>query len=177
VDSTSVSLLFTAATLMVTLAGFSILFLVIRQAIGQQLSAVDLFLTRAVITLLFTITAGALLPAVLGLYGIAASWVWKISALLFGVPMLTMLLTYRRRRIAATGKPPTLFGHVVLLGLGSTINLAMLVFVVGNFYNMAAVYITAVLVNFFILAFTFVHALAIIPREQVGGPASGIERV
>ena len=53
----------------------------------------------------------------------------------------------------------------------------MLVFVVGNFYNMAAVYITAVLVNFFILAFTFVHALAIIPREQVLGPTPGIERV
>ena len=51
------TLLFTSATLMVTLAGFSILFLVIRQAIGQQLSAVDLFLTRAVIALLFTMTA------------------------------------------------------------------------------------------------------------------------
>ena len=170
-DSTGATLLFTSATLMVTLAGFSILFLVIRQAIGQQLSAVDLFLTRAVITLLFTITAGALLPALLGLYEITESWVWKIAALLFGVPMLVMLLTYRRRRIAATGKSPTLFGYVVLLGLGSATNVAMLVFVLGNFQDMAAVYITAVLLNFFIIAFTFVHALAIIPRERTDGPS------
>jgi hypothetical protein len=84
--------------------------------------------------------------------------------------MLAMLLTYRRRRTAATGKPLTLFGYVVLLGLGSATNVAMLVFVLANFHNTAAVYITAVLGNFFILAFTFVQALAIIPRERAGGP-------
>jgi hypothetical protein len=83
--------------------------------------------------------------------------------------MLAMLLTYRRRRTAATGKPPTLFGYVVLLGLGSATNVAMLVFVLA-IHNTAAVYITAVLGNFFILAFTFVQALAIIPRERAGGP-------
>ncbi len=151
---------------MVTFAGFSILFLAVRQTTGKQLSPVDIFLTRNLVALLFTMTAGALLPAILGLYKIPEVGVWKISALAFGLPMLAQLLTYRRRRIKATGKPPTFVGHVVLIGSGSVSLVAMIVYVFGNFEYIAAAYITALIANFFILAFTFVQAIGIILSES-----------
>lgn len=164
-EITGASFLFTSATLMITFAGFSILFLAVRQTTGKRLSSVDIFLTRNLVALLFTMAAGALVPSLLGFYRTPEVWIRKISALAFGLPMLAQLLTYRRRRIAQTGKPPTLVGHVVLIGLGSVSVVAMIIYMFGNFEYIAGAYITALIANFFILAFTFVQAIGIILHE------------
>ena len=49
-------------------------------------------------THIFVLTAGALLPALLALYGIQETWIWCGSGVLFELPMLFLQVTYPRRR-------------------------------------------------------------------------------
>lgn len=161
------SLLYTLATLMVTFAGFSALLLMIRQAAGAQLSPLDRFLTRTVVGNLFVLTAGALLPPLLQLYGLADVWVWRASAILFGIPYLAILLTFPHRRVAATGHRPPPFVQATFIWLGSASLVAMIVYVLANLGHSAAVYMTALALNFFTLALAFVIALEVILAQPV----------
>lgn len=103
----------------------------------------------------------------LDLYGIPEAWIWRASALIFGLPMLVLLLTFPRRRIAAAGKAPPPLVLVTFVGLGSASLVAMIGYVLGNFEHKAAVYITALTINFFTLAHSFVIALEVILRQPV----------
>jgi hypothetical protein len=69
------ALLYTLAAMMITFAGFAALLLIIRQAAGAPLSALDRFLTRTIVGHFFWIAAGALFPPVLSLYDIPEPWV------------------------------------------------------------------------------------------------------
>jgi len=157
--------LYTLATLMITFAGFAALLLIIRQTAGAKLSDLDRFLTRTTIGNALVLTGGALLPMLLNLYEVPEMWLWKASALIFGLPMVALLLTFPRRRAAATGKPPPPLVLVMFVGLGSLALIAMIVDVLGNFGHQAAAYITALTVNFFTLAAAFVIAIEVILRQ------------
>lgn len=164
-DFVGASLLYTLATLMVTFAGFSALLLIVRQAAGAGLSSLDRFLTRTVVGHLFVLTAGALLPALLSLYELPDAWIWKCSAVIFGLPYLILLLTFPHRRLAATGRPTPRIVLVTFIGLGSVSLITMIGYVVGDFAHKVAAYASALTVNFFALAFAFVIALDVILRE------------
>lgn len=88
--------------------------------------------------------------------------------MLFGLPMLALLLTYQRRRIAATGKaaPPLIV--VIFISIGSLSLAAMIGYVFGNFAHPAAAYVSAITVNFLTHAFAFVTALDVILSQQAG---------
>jgi hypothetical protein len=149
------ALLYTLATLAVTLAGLAALLIILRQAAGGALNALDRFIARTVVGHLFVIMGGALLPPVLALYGLSDAWVWKSSALAFGLPMLAVLLTYQRRRIARTGQaaPPVI--AVVMMGLGSASIAAMIGYVFAGLAHPEAAFISAVGINFLTHAFSF----------------------
>jgi hypothetical protein len=70
-------LLYTLAGPMITFAGFSALLLSVRQAAGSRLSLLDRYLAKTVMTYIFVLMAGALLPALLALYGIQEKWIWR----------------------------------------------------------------------------------------------------
>src|SRR5450631_4560630 len=99
------AVLYTLAGLMTTFAGFSALLLSVRQAAGARLSLLDRYLAKTVMTYIFVLTAGALLPALFALYDIQEKWIWRGSAVLFALPMLSLQVTYprRRRRVAGEG--------------------------------------------------------------------------
>lgn len=159
--------LYTLAGLMITFAGFSALLLTVRSAAGAKLSLLDRFLARTVMTNIFVLTAGALLPALLSLYEVPEPWNWRISSVLFALPMLSLQATYPSRRLKAVGKkpPPEVFAVLVVLGFVAT--LAMLVYVqVGLPYG-AAVYITAVTIDFFSVTFAFLMALEVIMKQPI----------
>jgi len=137
------------------------------------LSATDRFLTRTVVGNLFVLTGGALLPMLLSLYDIPEPWIWKTSALLFGLPMLAILLTFPHRRVAATGHAPPRVILVVFVGLGSLALAAMIAAVFALPEYRAAAYITAITINFFTLAFAFVVALEVILREPIDRKPNG----
>jgi hypothetical protein len=157
--------LYILAGLMITFAGYSALLLALRPAAGARLSQLDRYLAKTVMTYIFVLTAGALLPALLALYGIQEKWIWQISSVVFALPMLSLQVTYpiRRRKAVGKGPPPSIFA--VLVVLGSAVTLAMLGYVAEGLPNSAAVYITGLTVDFFTVVFGFVIALDVIMRQ------------
>jgi hypothetical protein len=160
------TLLYTLAGLMVTFAGFSALLLAIRPASGAKLSLLDRYLAKTVMTYTFVLTAGALLPALFALYDIQEKWIWQGSAVLFGLPMLSLQVTYplRRRKVAGEGPPPAIFAVFVVFG--SAVTLAMLGYVLEGQYS-AAAYITALTIDFFTVVFAYVIALDVIMQQPM----------
>ena len=159
------ALLYTLATLMITFAGFSALLFVIRQAAGAKLSLLDRFIVRNVMTYAFTLTAAALLPALLALFDVEEPWLWRASGVIFALPMLALQMTYslRRRKAVGTAAPPAIFAVFVVFG--SAVTLAMLVYVLVAVQYGAAVYITALTIDFFTVVFGFVSAFDIIMQQ------------
>jgi hypothetical protein len=159
------SFLYTLAGLMITFAGFSALLLTLRPAAGAKLSLLDRFLARTVMTYIFVLTAGALLPALFALFDIQEKWIWRGSGVLFALPMLFLQVTYprRRRKVVGQGPPPAIFAVLVILG--SAVTLAMLCYVLEGLQYSAAAYITALTIDFFTVVFGFVVALEVIMRQ------------
>jgi hypothetical protein len=166
--------LYTLAGLMITFAGFSALLLTLRPAAGARLSLLDRYLAKTVMTYIFVLTAGALLPALLALYDIQEKWIWRDAGVLFALPMLSLQVTYprRRRKVVGTGPPPGIFA--VLVVLGSAVTLTMLGYILEGVQYGAAAYITALTIDFFTVIFGFVVALDVIMQQPMdaGEPRS-----
>jgi hypothetical protein len=162
--------LYTLAGLMITFAGFSSLLLAVRPAAGAKLSLLDRYLAKTVMTYMFVLTAGALLPALLSLYGVQEKSIWRDSTVLFALPMLSLQITYpfRRRRVIGTGPPPAIFAVFVVLG--SAVTLAMLGYVLGGLQYCAAVYITGLTIDFFTVVFGYLVALDVIMQQPAEVP-------
>jgi hypothetical protein len=79
--------------------------------------------------------------------------------------MLSLQVTYprRRRKVIGKGPPPPIFAVLVVLGSAAT--LATLVYVLLGLPYSAAVYITGLTVDFFTVAFAFVTALDVIALD------------
>src|SRR5271155_344672 len=103
---------------MITFAGFSALLLAVRPAAGARLSLLDRYLAKTVMTHIFVLLAAALLPALFALYDIQESWVWRGSAVLFALPMLSLQIPYphRRRKVVGDGPPFAIFAVLVVCG-------------------------------------------------------------
>ena len=152
------TLLYTLAGLMVTFAGFSSLLLILRQGAGAKVSLLDRYLARTVMMYFFVLAAAALLPALLALYDIQETWIWRGSAVLFALPMLSLQVTYprRRRKAVGEGSPPVIFAVFVVLG--SAVTLAMLAYILAGLQYGAAAYITALTIDFFTVIFTVIFS-------------------
>jgi hypothetical protein len=162
--------LYTLAGLMITFAGFSALLLFLRQAAGARVSLLDRYLAKTVMTYVFVLTAGALLPALLALYDIPEDWVWRGAGVLFALPMLYLQVTYpsRRRKVVGIGPPPAIFAVFVVLGSAAT--LAMLGYILSGLPYGGAAYVTALTVDFFTVIFGFVTAIEVIMLQPIEAP-------
>jgi len=172
-DIKGASLLYTLATLMITFAGFSALLLTLRPATGAKISLLDRYLAKTVMTYIFVLAAGALLPTVLALYNIPEKWIWQGSAVLFGVPMLSLQVTYPYRRTKVVGIPPPAAIIAVFVVLGAVVTLAMLSYILDGLPYTAAAYITGLTVDFFTVLFAYMVALDVIMQQ----PADAHERI
>jgi len=159
--------LYTLAGLMITFAGFSALLLALRPAAGARLSLLDRFLAKTVMTHIFVLTAAALLPALFALYGVPETWIWRDCGVLFALPMLSLQLTYPRRRRNLVGKGPPLPIFVVFVVLGAAVTLAMLGYVLAGLQYSAATYIAALTIDFFTTAFAFLIAADVIMQQPM----------
>ena len=84
--------------------------------------------------------------------------------------MLSLQVTYPRRRRKVVGNGPPLPIFAVFVVLGSAVTLAMLGYVlVGRQYSSAA-YITALTIDFFTVIFGFVTALDVIMQQPIEVP-------
>ncbi len=169
-ELTGEAFLYALAGLMVTFAGFSALLLTLRPAAGAKLSLLDRYLARTVMCYIFVMTAGALLPPLLALYGVEEPWIWRSSSVLFALPMLSLQVTYpyRRRRVVGKGPPPSIFAVFVVAGSASTAT--MLAYVLAGFPHGAAAYITSLTVDFFTVIFGYLVALEVIMEQPTDIP-------
>jgi hypothetical protein len=164
------TLLYALAGLMITFAGFSVLLLTLRPAAGARLSLLDRYLAKTVMTYIFVLTAAALLPPLFALYDVQEKWIWRGSAVLFALPMLSLQVSYphRRRKVVGEGPPPAIFAVFVVLG--SAVTLAMLAYVLAGLQYAAAAYITALTIDFFTVVFGYVIALDVIMQQPMEVP-------
>jgi hypothetical protein len=118
-------------------------------------------------TYVFVLSAAALLPPLFALYDIPEKWIWRDSGLLFGLPMLSLQVTYplRRRKVVGQGPPPAIFAVFVVLG--SAVTLAMLGYVLAGLPYSSAAYITALTIDFFTVAYAFVTAVDVIMQQPM----------
>ncbi len=167
------SYLYTLAALMITFSGFSALLLFVRPAAGAKLSLLDRYLAKTVMTYVFFLTAGALLPALFGLFEVQETTIWRGAGVLFGLPMLALQASYpyRRRQRVGAGPPPPIFAVFVVLG--SAITSAMIVCVLAGTPHDGAIYIAALTADFFTVIFGFLTALEIILQQ----PMEAVERM
>ncbi len=163
------TLLYTLATLMITFAGFSALLYVVRQAAGGKLSLLDRYIARNVLAYTFVLTGAALLPVLFALFGVEETLIWRVSGVLFAVPMLALQATYPIRRRKAVGSAPPFAIYAVFVVLGSLVTLTMLFYVLAATQYSPAVYITTLTVDFFTVVFGFVNALDIIMQQPTDG--------
>jgi hypothetical protein len=166
-ESKAATFLYTLAGLMITFAGFSALLLALRPAAGAKLSLLDRYLAKTVMTHIFVLTAAALLPALFDLYDLPEKWIWRDSAVLFALPMLSLQVTYpsRRRKVVGNWPPPPVFAVFVVLG--AIVTLAMLGYVLAGCPYSAAAYITALTIDFFTVIFGFLIALDVIMQQPM----------
>ncbi|HXB98344.1 MAG TPA: hypothetical protein VNZ54_09835 [bacterium] len=169
-DVKGATYLYTLAGLMITFAGFSALLLAVRPASGARLSQLDKYLAKTVMTHLFVLTAGALAPPLLALYDVQEARIWRVAALLFALPMLSLQVTYPFRRRQAIGQGPPLAILAVFVVLGAAVTLAMLAYVLGGFPCAGAAYITALTADFFTVTYAFVVALEVILQQPIESP-------
>jgi hypothetical protein len=162
--------LFTLAGLMITFAGFSALLLAVRTAAGAKLSLLDRYLAKTVMTHIFVLMAGALLPALFALYDVPEKWIWQGPAVLFALPMLYLQVTYPRRRRKVVGGGPPFAIFAVLVVFGSVVTLAMLGYVLAGLPHSPAAYITGLMLDFFTVVFAFVVALDVIMQQPMDAP-------
>jgi hypothetical protein len=162
--------LYTLAGLMITFAGFSALLLALRPAAGGKLSVLDRYLAKTIMTHIFVLTAAALLPPLLALYDIKEELIWPTAAVLFALPMVCLQITFphRRRKVAGKWPPPAIFWVFVITGAVAT--LAMLCYVLAGLQHSAAVYITAVTIDFFTVAFSLLIAADVIMQQPFDAP-------
>lgn len=164
------TLLYTLAGLMITFAGFSALLLTLRPATGARLSILDRFLAKTVMLHIFVMTGGALLPPLLALFDIPENCVWQTAVVLFTLPMLALQVTYPYRRRKVVGKAPPPAIYAVFVVLGAVVTLAMLVWVLAGLPHGPAVYITALTIDFFTVAYAYVVALDVIMQQTTEAP-------
>jgi hypothetical protein len=97
--------LYALATVAITFVGFSALLLIFRQARGDVMTRYESYFMLSFIQPGFIVTAGALLPSVLALYGLPTVAVWRASSLIMAIPIFLFVATLPGRRRAATSAP------------------------------------------------------------------------
>jgi hypothetical protein len=125
------TLLYTLAGLMTTFAGFSALLLTLRPATGARLSLLDRFLGKTVMTHIFVLTAGALLPALFCALRHSGKVDLARLRCAFRTPdaVSSGHLSAPARKLVGNGPPPAVFAVFVVFG--AAVTLAMLGYVLA----------------------------------------------
>ena len=160
--------LYAVATVSITFVGFAALLIVIRQSLGGELTAYDTYFTLSFIQAGFIVTASALVPPLLALYGWSEDVVWRVSSVATAAAILGFVVGVPGRRRAATGGPMPLFVGA-LLSLQAAAGGALLLNAARLFGDRgAAVYGSALTAMLFASGVAYVLALNVIFPELTG---------
>jgi hypothetical protein len=95
--------LYTLAQISITFAGFTVLFIVLRQAIGSVGTKYDVFGIRNYFFLSFLVISGAMLPSLLAAFMLQQLLIWRIASVAVAVPLFGFLVSFPFRRRGLTG--------------------------------------------------------------------------
>jgi hypothetical protein len=106
-ETTGSAYLYALAQIAITFAGFTALFMMLRQTFGGTTTKYDLFVTRNYLFFSFLVVIGSMVPSLLAAFGIAQDLIWRLSSLAVAIPMGVFVVTYpsRRRRLVGAGFP------------------------------------------------------------------------
>jgi len=152
--------LYALATVSITFVGFAALLLVFRQTAGGGVTRYDTHFTLSFIQVGFIVTAGALLPPLLAMYGWGDASTWRVSSILIAVPIVWFVATLPVRRRAATGAPVPRFVWT-LLGVQALGAVALVLCAAGVLGQGAAVYASAITVILFSSGIAYLLALRV----------------
>lgn len=157
--------LYAVATVSITFVGFAALLIVMRQSLGGGLTAYDMYFTLAFIQVGFIVTASALVPPLLALYGWPEAVVWRVSSVTTAAAILAFVASVPGWRHAATGRPMPRFVWA-LLSLQAAAAGALLLNAARLFGDHGgAVYGSAITVMLFASGVAYVLALNVILPE------------
>jgi len=118
------------ASLSLSFVGFSSVVVTLRGALGGELSERHVRLVRLYIEGGFLVTALALLPAMLGMLGVAPAVAWPLASAIAALILSLVLVTqFRRRRAIEAGRFP--FWVVVIYAVSVVAVLRLWLNVVG----------------------------------------------
>lgn len=151
--------LYALASVSITFVGFSALLLIFRQARGEAMTRYESYFMLSFIQPGFIVTAGALLPSVLALYGLPVAAVWRASSMIIAIPIFLFVATLPGRRRAATSSPMPRFVRIL-----SFLQLLIALYLVMNAFGIAtapgvAPYASAITGLLFTTAIAYVMAL------------------
>jgi len=157
--------LYALATVSITFVGFSALLIVFRQSMGGELTQYDTYFTLSFLQIGFIVTAGALLPPALALYGWPAEVVWRVAGTGISIPILWFVASVPARRRTATGRPTPLFIRT-LLSVQGLAAVALLFSAAGILRQPgAAIYASAMTTILFASGIAYLLALGVILGE------------
>ena len=156
------SYLLNLAVISITFVAFSTIVVVFREAQGSGLVEYEVILLRMYLVSGLEATVFSLIPPLLGLFGIAPLWVWRVSSLAFALAMIWRGIYFIRRQSHFERRRLIDFLYfiyfVVILGL--LIN-ALGIFIEPNpgLYALAATWLLVNAIIAFILALErFLHS-------------------
>ncbi len=116
--------LLTLAVIAITFVAFSTIVVVFRQAQGAALMKYENVLLRLYLVSGLETTVFSLIPPLLGLFGMAPSWVWRVSSLVFALVMIWRGIYFKRRQTHFEQRRfiDILYGIYVIAILGLLIN-------------------------------------------------------
>lgn len=99
--------LYALAQIGIVFAGFIALFTMLRQTMGGEASARDLFFIRNLLILTFLVVFGAMLPPLLAGFSLHRDMVWRAASFAVAAPLLLFVVTLplRRRRVLTDRLP------------------------------------------------------------------------
>lgn len=115
--------LFNLAMIAITFAGFTAIFMMLRQARGGSLTKYDLFVTQNYMMVSFLIVFGALLPSLLAGFREIDTTLWQVASGSVAVLLVAFVFTfpYRRRRATRLPRPPVIWIQELVFLLATAI--------------------------------------------------------
>jgi hypothetical protein len=147
--------LLTLAAVSITFVGFTTVAVVFRQAQGADLSEYDIVLLRFFMVTGLIVTIFSLLPPLLGLFGIAASLVWRVSSFALALVLLWRGIYFIRRQVRFERRLLiyALYVIAVVAFLGLFINaLGLFIELSAGLYALAATCLLVLAIIAFIMA-------------------------
>jgi hypothetical protein len=161
--------LYNLSMLAMTFTGFSVIVMILRQALGHKVVRYDLLLAHVFMEFGLIIAAVSLLPPLFAIWGLPATTAWRLSSAMAALPLFVYCFTYPMRRRFASGESTPFYVWISLF-IVFLIGLCLVMIAAGLFHVEAgAAFLTAMTAFLIYAAGSFLHGLTILLLRSNSG--------